>query len=58
MAHLKGIAPFVLRILLPNGIRGLRFRFRRAIHVWIVADWQLTAHRAIFGLADLTILRL
>ena len=48
----------VLRILLPNGIRGLRFRFRCAIHVWIVADWQLAAHRAIFGLADLTILRL
>ena len=48
----------VLHILLLYSIRRLRFRFRRTIHVWIVTGRQLATHRTIFGLIDLTILRL
>ena len=58
VVHLKGIAPFGIAYSAAERHPRVAVQVQARIHVWIVADWQLTAHRAIFGLADLTILRL
>ena len=57
-AHLEGIAPFGIAYSAAGRHPQVAVQVRRAIHVRIVAGWQLATHRAIFGLVDLTILRL
>lgn len=56
-AHLKGIAPF--GIAYSAAVQHPQVAVQvQAHHTRIVAGWQLAAHRTIFGLVDLTILRL